>query len=62
MHTLRSVQFISVVPKFKFRLFHAFPAARMATPTTLFDKILDKSIPSNRVYEDDVVYCFRDIA
>lgn len=29
--------------------------------TTLFDKILNKSIPSTPVFEDDVVYCFRDI-
>lgn len=28
---------------------------------TLFDKILDKQIPSDKVYEDDVVYAFRDI-
>lgn len=25
-------------------------------------RILDKSIPSKPVYEDDVVYCFRDIS
>ena len=29
---------------------------------TLFDKILDKSIPSDCVYETSDVYCFRDIA
>jgi histidine triad (HIT) family protein len=28
---------------------------------TLFDKILRKEIPSESVYEDDVVYAFRDI-
>ena len=28
---------------------------------TIFDKILDKSIPSECVYETDKVYCFRDI-
>ena len=27
----------------------------------IFDKILDKSIPSDCVYENDYVYCFRDI-
>jgi diadenosine tetraphosphate (Ap4A) HIT family hydrolase len=29
---------------------------------TLFDKILDKSVPSEMVYETEHVYCFRDIA
>jgi histidine triad (HIT) family protein len=28
---------------------------------TLFDKIIRKEIPSEAVYEDDVVYAFRDI-
>jgi len=28
---------------------------------TLFDKILRKEIPSDAVYEDEVVYAFRDI-
>ena len=30
-------------------------------PSTLFDKILAKEIPSEAVYEDDVCYGFRDI-
>lgn len=29
---------------------------------TIFDKILDGSIPSSMVYEDDHVFCFDDIA
>ena len=29
---------------------------------TIFDKILAKQIPSDVVYEDDLCYCFRDIA
>eukprot|EP00249_Psilotum_nudum_P007518 c20620_g1_i1 orf=258-656(+) len=29
---------------------------------TVFDKILNKEIPSKAVYEDDQVYAFRDIA
>ncbi|KAI3732965.1 hypothetical protein L1987_64178 [Smallanthus sonchifolius] len=29
---------------------------------TIFDKIIDKEIPSNVVYEDDKVLAFRDIA
>lgn len=28
---------------------------------TVFDKILAKEIPSEQVYEDDVVYAFKDI-
>jgi|TARA_B100000780_G_C20711690_1_gene282883 hypothetical protein len=28
---------------------------------TIFDKILDKSIPSEMVFETEDVYCFRDI-
>lgn len=28
---------------------------------TIFDKILDKEIPSEKVYEDDVAYAFKDI-
>lgn len=29
---------------------------------TLFDKIVSRAIPSSPVYEDDVVYAFRDIS
>merc|ERR1711907_622605 len=28
---------------------------------TIFDKILSKEIPSDKVYEDDVAYAFKDI-
>lgn len=31
------------------------------TEQTLFDKILQKEIPSDSVYEDDDVYAFKDI-
>ncbi|CAD7972709.1 unnamed protein product [Amoebophrya sp. A25] len=31
-------------------------------PATIFDKILDKEIPSECVYEDDVCYAFNDIS
>ncbi|CAD5180048.1 unnamed protein product [Musa acuminata subsp. malaccensis] len=31
-------------------------------PTTIFDKIIKKEIPSTVVYEDDKVLAFRDIA
>lgn len=31
-------------------------------PDTIFSKILAKTIPSTRVYEDDHVYAFKDIA
>ncbi|KAK9081765.1 hypothetical protein Syun_031211 [Stephania yunnanensis] len=40
-------------------------AAISATPSdspTIFDKIINKEIPSNVVYEDDKVLAFRDIA
>lgn len=33
----------------------------MADKETIFDKILNKDIPSNQVYEDELVYAFRDI-
>ncbi|KAF3791404.1 zinc-binding protein [Nymphaea thermarum] len=33
----------------------------VAVPPDIFDKILKKEIPSNAVYEDDMVYAFRDI-
>ncbi|KAH7373013.1 hypothetical protein KP509_17G033200 [Ceratopteris richardii] len=29
---------------------------------TVFDKVLKKEIPSTAVYEDDLVYAFRDIS
>ena len=29
---------------------------------TIFDKILNKDIPSTKVYEDELVYAFKDIA
>ncbi|CAD7972576.1 unnamed protein product [Amoebophrya sp. A120] len=32
------------------------------TMPTIFDKILDKEIPSEKVYEDDQVYAFKDIS
>ncbi len=31
-------------------------------PNTIFQKILDGDIPSNKVYDDETVYAFRDIA
>ena len=36
-------------------------AAPPASTPTIFDKILDKSIPSKVVYEDEQCYAFRDI-
>ncbi|XP_031474242.1 14 kDa zinc-binding protein-like [Nymphaea colorata] len=33
----------------------------VAVPPDIFDKILKKEIPSTAVYEDDMVYAFRDI-
>lgn len=35
---------------------------RDTAPGTIFDKILSKQIPSDVVYEDDLVYAFRDIS
>lgn len=34
----------------------------MADKETVFDKILSKDIPSTKVYEDELVYAFKDIA
>ena len=34
----------------------------MATPRTLFDKIVAREIPSVAVFEDELVYAFRDIS
>lgn len=34
----------------------------MAEKETVFDKILAKTIPSTKVYEDDTVYAFKDIS
>lgn len=34
----------------------------MVDKETIFDKILNKGIPSTKVYEDELVYAFRDIA
>lgn len=34
----------------------------MTNQETIFDKILSKNIPSTKVYEDELVYAFRDIA
>ena len=39
----------------------AAPAAPAPYTPTIFDKILDKSIPSTPVYEDEQCYAFRDI-
>eukprot|EP01084_Bolivina_argentea_P313201 542359_1 len=37
------------------------PRIKDTAPATLFDKILAKEIPSTAVYEDDLVYAFKDI-
>lgn len=34
----------------------------MNDEVTLFDKIVDKKIPADIVYEDDLVLAFRDIS
>lgn len=39
-----------------------YSGANAMAKDTLFDKILRKEIPSESVYEDDVVYAFRDIS
>ncbi|KAK7336367.1 hypothetical protein VNO77_16905 [Canavalia gladiata] len=40
----------------------ALAATPSDSPPTVFDKILNKEIPSTVVYEDDKVLAFRDIA
>lgn len=34
----------------------------MSTSPTLFEKIISREIPADIVYEDDLCFCFRDIA
>jgi histidine triad (HIT) family protein len=39
----------------------AAAATADTAPSTIFDKIVSGAIPSNKVYEDDLVLAFRDV-
>ncbi|MDP7106637.1 MAG: HIT domain-containing protein, partial [Roseibacillus sp.] len=39
-----------------------FPFTRPVAEKTIFQKIADREIPGDIVYEDDLCLCFRDIS